>query len=48
MSGFPSTGMVVCASNADHTAVELLRPAPGTFLSQNSIILNQNIRFQDW
>ena len=26
LAGFLSNGMVVCASNADHTAVELLLP----------------------
>jgi aminoacyl tRNA synthase complex-interacting multifunctional protein 1 len=26
LAGFPSNGMVVCASNADHTQVELLIP----------------------
>ena len=29
LAGFPSTGMVLCASNADHTQVELLRPPTG-------------------
>eukprot|EP00331_Platyophrya_macrostoma_P023724 CAMPEP_0176438174 /NCGR_PEP_ID=MMETSP0127-20121128/19116_1 /TAXON_ID=938130 /ORGANISM="Platyophrya macrostoma, Strain WH" /LENGTH=209 /DNA_ID=CAMNT_0017822053 /DNA_START=36 /DNA_END=665 /DNA_ORIENTATION=- len=29
LGGFPSHGMVMCASNADHTAVELLRPPAG-------------------
>jgi len=27
--GFNSHGMVLCASNEDHTKVELLRPAEG-------------------
>lgn len=27
--GFESNGMVVCASNGDHTKVELLRPPVG-------------------
>jgi tRNA-binding EMAP/Myf-like protein len=26
LAGFPSNGMVVCASNEDHTKVELLIP----------------------
>jgi tRNA-binding EMAP/Myf-like protein len=26
LAGFMSNGMVVCASNHDHTAVEVLRP----------------------
>ena len=26
LGGFPSNGMVVCASNAEHTAIEVLRP----------------------
>eukprot|EP01015_Nassula_variabilis_P008175 TRINITY_DN1641_c0_g3_i1.p1 TRINITY_DN1641_c0_g3~~TRINITY_DN1641_c0_g3_i1.p1 ORF type:complete len:204 (-),score=58.30 TRINITY_DN1641_c0_g3_i1:68-679(-) len=30
LGGFPSNGMVVCASNDDHTQVELLRPAEGS------------------
>jgi aminoacyl tRNA synthase complex-interacting multifunctional protein 1 len=29
MAGFKSEGMVVCASNADHTEVKLLQPPPG-------------------
>jgi tRNA-binding EMAP/Myf-like protein len=28
--GFPSHGMVLCASNADHTAVEFVVPPPGS------------------
>jgi len=35
LAGFPSTGMVLCASNADHTAVELMRPDE----SKNDIFL---------
>jgi len=26
LAGFPSNGMVICASNEDHTAIELLIP----------------------
>ena len=26
LGGFPSNGMVVCASNGDHTDVEIIRP----------------------
>ena len=26
LAGFPSNGMVVCASNSEHTAIEVLRP----------------------
>ena len=26
LAGIPSEGMVLCASNADHTIVELMRP----------------------
>ena len=26
LAGFPSNGMVVCACNTDHTAIEVLRP----------------------
>ena len=26
MAGLESAGMVLCASNADHTAVEIVRP----------------------
>lgn len=29
LGGFMSTGMVVCAGNADHTQVELMRPPEG-------------------
>eukprot|EP00331_Platyophrya_macrostoma_P019056 CAMPEP_0176467436 /NCGR_PEP_ID=MMETSP0127-20121128/38461_1 /TAXON_ID=938130 /ORGANISM="Platyophrya macrostoma, Strain WH" /LENGTH=262 /DNA_ID=CAMNT_0017860743 /DNA_START=17 /DNA_END=801 /DNA_ORIENTATION=+ len=29
LGGFPSHGMVMCAGNADHTVVELLRPPAG-------------------
>eukprot|EP01054_Gregarina_sp_Poly1_P008817 Gregarina_sp_Poly_1__8816@NODE_529_length_7665_cov_158_586733_g419_i0_p3_GENE_NODE_529_length_7665_cov_158_586733_g419_i0NODE_529_length_7665_cov_158_586733_g419_i0_p3_ORF_typecomplete_len392_score53_94tRNA_bind/PF01588_20/1e24_NODE_529_length_7665_cov_158_586733_g419_i033664541 len=30
LRGYPSHGMVMCASNADHTIVEPLRPPPGS------------------
>jgi len=30
LAGFNSHGMVLCASNEDHTKVELLRPADGS------------------
>jgi len=29
LAGFESNGMVVCASNGDHSAVEILRPPAG-------------------
>ena len=32
LAGFESNGMVVAASNADHTIVELIRPAEGEFV----------------
>jgi len=38
LAGFPSTGMVMCASNADHTAVELLRPAPDSKIGERVVL----------
>lgn len=32
--GFPSHGMVLCASNSDHTAVEIVIPSPDTPLGE--------------
>ena len=35
--GFASHGMVLCASNADHTAVELVQPAAGTAIGERVV-----------
>jgi tRNA-binding EMAP/Myf-like protein len=34
LAGFPSHGMVLCASNGDHTSVELLDPPEGSELGE--------------
>jgi aminoacyl tRNA synthase complex-interacting multifunctional protein 1 len=35
--GFPSHGMVLCASNADHTSVELVVPPPGATIGERIV-----------
>ena len=35
--GFPSHGMVMCASNADHTAVELMAPPPNAKIGERVV-----------
>lgn len=35
--GFPSHGMVLCASNADHTAVEFVVPAPDSVIGERVV-----------
>ena len=35
--GFPSHGMVLCASNADHTAVEIVTPPPNATLGERIV-----------
>jgi len=37
--GFNSNGMVLCASNEDHTKVELLRPKPGISTAEIKLFL---------
>lgn len=34
LAGFNSHGMVLCASNTEHTKIELMRPAPGSKLGE--------------
>jgi hypothetical protein len=34
LGGFPSQGMVLCGSNADHTAVELVDPPAGAEIGE--------------
>ena len=47
MIGFMSNGMVLCASDASHTKVELMRPAPGSKVGERVKIQgNENI-FKD-
>jgi len=45
LKGFESQGMVLCASNADHTKVELVEPpanaAPGTRISLSNLDVYQ-------
>eukprot|EP00330_Aristerostoma_sp_ATCC50986_P005165 CAMPEP_0114594314 /NCGR_PEP_ID=MMETSP0125-20121206/15956_1 /TAXON_ID=485358 ORGANISM="Aristerostoma sp., Strain ATCC 50986" /NCGR_SAMPLE_ID=MMETSP0125 /ASSEMBLY_ACC=CAM_ASM_000245 /LENGTH=756 /DNA_ID=CAMNT_0001794465 /DNA_START=70 /DNA_END=2340 /DNA_ORIENTATION=+ len=38
LAGFPSTGMVLCASNADHTQVELLRPPTDSKVGERVVV----------
>jgi methionine--tRNA ligase beta chain len=37
LKGFPSHGMVLCASNAEHTAVELVVPPEGTSIGERVV-----------
>lgn len=34
LAGFMSNGMVLCASNEDHTVVEILRPEEGAKIGE--------------
>lgn len=34
LAGIPSEGMVLCADNADHTQVQLMRPPPGSTVGE--------------
>jgi len=38
LAGFHSNGMVLCASNDTHTAVELLRPAAGSKIGERATV----------
>lgn len=40
--GFPSHGMVLCASNADHTAVEFVVPPEGSKLGERVVFDSLN------
>lgn len=42
-----SNGMVMCASNADHSKVELLRPAPGSKVGERVKIVGHEHFFND-
>lgn len=40
LGGFPSNGMVVCASNEEHSVVELLRPPEGVEVGERITVEN--------
>jgi tRNA-binding EMAP/Myf-like protein len=42
-----SNGMVLCASNADHSKVEILRPPEGSKVGERVRILGQESLFKD-
>ena len=42
-----SNGMVLCASNADHTKVEILKPAPGSVVGERVKIEGKEEYFKD-
>ncbi|CAD8103038.1 unnamed protein product [Paramecium sonneborni] len=47
LAGFMSNGMVLCASDAAHTKVELMRPAPGSKLGERVKIQGHENIFKD-
>ena len=40
LAGFNSNGMVLCASNSDHSKVELLRPHPDSKVGERVFLEN--------
>jgi len=47
LAGFMSNGMVLCASNDDHTAVELLRPDPNSKVGERVLLEGYDKMTQD-
>ncbi|CAD8187412.1 unnamed protein product [Paramecium octaurelia] len=47
LAGFMSNGMVLCASDASHTQVELMRPAPGSKVGERVKIQGHQSIFKD-
>ncbi|CAD8187569.1 unnamed protein product [Paramecium pentaurelia] len=47
LAGFMSNGMVLCASDASHTKVELMRPAPGSKVGERVKIQGHENIFKD-
>jgi len=47
LAGFNSNGMVLCASNEDHTKVEILRPKPGSKIGERVKIQGKEALFKD-
>jgi aminoacyl tRNA synthase complex-interacting multifunctional protein 1 len=38
VKGFESNGMVMCASNADHTKCEIMRPPEGSLIGERVFV----------
>ncbi|CAK93834.1 unnamed protein product (macronuclear) [Paramecium tetraurelia] len=47
LAGFMSNGMVLCASDATHTKVELMRPAPGSKVGERVKVQGNEAIFKD-
>ena len=47
LAGVPSHGMVLCASNADHTICQIVRPPPGSKLGERVCVEGRTPVSQD-